>query len=485
MWYTYLCLFHRSASVTVLSHCARVLAAPSFRSFVLSPPAMPIGRMLRGGETAFHCPAPSHSGHEIEAITRGVIAGLFAEGFMPLGSVIDAGANSGEEACEYAAWNPTRMVHAIEPLLSNVRRMRADFEPHLPNLAPRVGGLSGEDVWLDAGHMLQAPAGVTTQIELARLPLFIMPHVPSNNATAAQAAHREAEAAGGVHVQRIDDLFRGPWKRQRLGFAHIDVEGAEVQVFESAVRTIKRDRPVFTFEAFPHTRPAATRELLKLAARLLYRTYVIEEECGVPADCRNILAVPKELKERLRTTATYKLAFAHHKIYQVAPSTIDHIGHKSCRPGGACFLSSCSWQCVEERNRTHPFEFVRSAHPRWGREYALGPVELAHRNLGKGLTLQRRKHLLARAREATEMRPELAPSVIEEGAGFVPTWTRFTAKAREAEARPASVFERLVAWLTSASRKGAGGAPFNAASATSNEGVQVGIGKRTSRTSVG
>ena len=57
--------------------------------------------------------AKRHGHAEVEPLLRSLIGGLFAEsGLVPPGSVIDAGANRGEEACYYAERQPQRLVPA-------------------------------------------------------------------------------------------------------------------------------------------------------------------------------------------------------------------------------------------------------------------------------------------------------------------------------------------------------------------------------------
>lgn len=51
---------------------------------------------------------------------RAIVSGLMREGALPDGSIIDAGANDGEEACRYAAEQPFRIVHALDPLAANI-----------------------------------------------------------------------------------------------------------------------------------------------------------------------------------------------------------------------------------------------------------------------------------------------------------------------------------------------------------------------------
>ena len=94
-----------------------------------------------------------------------------------------------------------------------------------------------------------------------------------------------------------------------MGFAHFDLEGFELSVLQGARKTIERDRPIFTAEIFVHNRPRLTAAVLRFAeVELAYRAYVVEEQCGMPADCRNALFVPKELVPLLRRSPTLDIA---------------------------------------------------------------------------------------------------------------------------------------------------------------------------------
>ena len=87
------------------------------------------------------CPDVLH-----ERVFRRIVAEIFATtGLLRHGSIIDAGANNGQEACYYAALQPNRSVHAIEPLQQNVDFMLARYQPSHPNLRPLLGGLGSEN----------------------------------------------------------------------------------------------------------------------------------------------------------------------------------------------------------------------------------------------------------------------------------------------------------------------------------------------------
>lgn len=99
-------------------------------------------------------------------------------------------------------------------------------------------------------------------------------------------------------VFTVDELLQS--RKQRLALAHWDLEGGEVSLLEGARRTIERDRPLFTLEAFPTTNPAAYKELRAKVYGLGYRMLEIPESCGNPPDCRNFVCAHVDVWHQLR-----------------------------------------------------------------------------------------------------------------------------------------------------------------------------------------
>jgi len=99
-------------------------------------------------------------------------------------------------------------------------------------------------------------------------------------------------------MYRLDDLFA----TERLAFAHLDVEGAELDVLHGGEATILRDRPVFTVEVHVQLNRSFTSELVEWIARRGFSIYLVHERCGVKFDCRNLLCLPVE-----RVAASVKL----------------------------------------------------------------------------------------------------------------------------------------------------------------------------------
>jgi len=249
---------------------------------------------------------------------RSTINGLFAEGHMPPGSIIDAGANEGEEACMYAERQPHRQVHAVEPLLRNTQLIaRLAQRARVSNMNILHAGLGNETRVVSLATSNPSMIGVAD--------FTASSHVHSSTPTVT------------FQVHRLDDLFRGALANDTLGFLHLDVEGLELDVIDGGVQTILRDLPMLTVEIFVHNRPDTTYNLLSRLGQLGYRTFIIEEQCGVPADCRNVLCVPIRRVPSLRQSATLDLAQGSGVLQEVTPTNVASAAYAPvCRSGGQC-----------------------------------------------------------------------------------------------------------------------------------------------------
>ncbi|KAL1528925.1 hypothetical protein AB1Y20_010247 [Prymnesium parvum] len=274
------------------------------------------------------CPTPAS-----ELLFNSIVLGLFVEGKVPAGSVVDAGANSGEWACMYAEAQPSRPVHAIDPLEVNIKSISRKFKPLFPNIRARVGGLGDETV-------------------------TIVPPSRAANARVGNAASLESHRMGTVWrcastaftMLRLDDLFAN----ETLGFAHLDVEGGELAALRGGARVIQRDRravPVLTVELHVHQDPAYTHELLSFLKSLQYTVLLVEEVCGFRYDCRNLLALPKGSGAHFHTSHVLRGVAASERLFAVnAASIMTHAFPIPCTRGGPCCHTGpfhcCKQRCV-------------------------------------------------------------------------------------------------------------------------------------------
>ncbi len=227
--------------------------------------------------TATVCKKPLH-----EITFNSIVHGIFNEGLLGAGDVLDVGANNGEWACMYACFDSARIVHAVDPSPQYVARMRCNhtnMHKHLYAVASAPGRI-----------MMRSGANqyVTTT---------------SKNSLAT----RERGPPGNVEVVTLDFLFRREWN-VRAAFLHIDVEGYELDVLRGAERVLRNDRPVFSIEIHVHHNTTFTTELILHVTERRYRVYLIPEVCGWERDCRNLLCFPEERLGEFAESPTLDIA---------------------------------------------------------------------------------------------------------------------------------------------------------------------------------
>ena len=249
---------------------------------------------------------------EHEAILSSFIISLISENrignrnvnLIPEGSFLDAGCQFGEQAAHYAISAPDREVIALDPSTSNLEKAQRKFGD-LTNLVFQQGGL-GQHV----GTMKVPDSS------------FQMP------------------IGSEFLVYTLDSLFYDQGKK--LGFAHLDLEGLELDVLKGGVSTIKTSKPLFTTEVRVHRDPQYTTDLLDFISELGYDSYVINESCGYPhMDYRNLLNIPRSKSTALRYSEVFILLHATQSLIRVptraeGQKTIFDIVLPCCALGGAC-----------------------------------------------------------------------------------------------------------------------------------------------------
>ena len=85
----------------------------------------------------------------------------------------------------------------------------------------------------------------------------------------------QMEVGAEFPLYTIDSLFYE--KGRKLAFAHLDVEGLELDVLKGAVQTMRQSRPIFTTEVRVHKDVAYTDALMDFIFDLGYDSYVINE----------------------------------------------------------------------------------------------------------------------------------------------------------------------------------------------------------------
>jgi hypothetical protein len=187
-----------------------------------------------------------------------------------------------------------------------------------PNVRARLGGVGAreERIYLPAGTVVRA--GRQVEHILAKV----------------GARHRNDNAYFVAYP--IDTLFAN----ERLGFAHIDVEGSELEALRGAHAVFARDQPIFTAELHVHSDPKYTQELLAEIAALGYDAYMVEESCSTRADGRNLICLPRSRYALLAGSPALATATSARLLRLVNVSSIAHTAFPCCAAGGACCPSA-------------------------------------------------------------------------------------------------------------------------------------------------
>ena len=260
-----------------------------------------------------------------EPLFRDLVGALFTEGWIPAGSVLDAGANDGAEACFYAVRAPERTIHAVEPLVSNVEHIHRSVASGVfpRNVQAIRGGLGSTPGWASLG------AAVVLDQKNEQLTDGVL-----------KSSSVRPKGTKAFQVYALDQMFGsgGSWHNERLGFAHLDVEGGEAMVLRGARQTIARHQPIFTTEAFPHSLDAAmVEELLTSLETLGYDTWMVQETCGNPVDCRNLINLPRSRGITFPQDSAFARAIRSQMLIPM-PNVSAFRQHvfPCCRPGGPC-----------------------------------------------------------------------------------------------------------------------------------------------------
>lgn len=214
------------------------------------------------------------------------------------GSFLDCGAQFGEQGAHYAVTSPHRKVIAMDPSPKNIQRIK-DSYGSLANLEIRQGGLGRE-----VGTM--KPRDKSFEMDLN----------------------------SEFQVFTLDSMFFD--KGEKLAFAHLDVEGLELDALQGGVATIRANKPVFTVELRVHETNKTT-PLLDFIDSLGYDTYVIDEPCGWPyVDLRNVLCIPRRKSEDFGKSDGFNLMLVMGGIQRVTSEDITQRILPCCALGGEC-----------------------------------------------------------------------------------------------------------------------------------------------------
>jgi len=222
--------------MAVVSFAASALAIPTRDAPVLTPHDE---RCTRYGSQKLWGP-------ELEPLLHQCIRTLASSPLMARrGTIMDAGANSGEGSVQLACDFPNHIVVAVEPTKVNYERLNT-LTAGMPNVRTVWGGLSSTR---------QADMAYAAKIDTKG------PGIQSQTGKweESQAAYyHNTKNISLVHfpAYTVDELIPSS---APLAFAHWDVEGFEHELLLGARVTLLRDAPLFTVESFPASKPRHTK----------------------------------------------------------------------------------------------------------------------------------------------------------------------------------------------------------------------------------
>jgi len=166
---------------------------------------------------------------QLSAMTRYLTAPAEAEfwqfirEYRDINTIVDAGANMGFVSLVYAEAFPEATIYAIEPSPSTFEYLVYNCKD-FPNIIPINKGCYPE-----GGYM-----------ELS----FPDDERPKWNVNSGQKSiYGDGIESETVRMERLDDIVS-----ERVDLFKLDVEGAEIDVMESAPRIINKDHPVLNIE---------------------------------------------------------------------------------------------------------------------------------------------------------------------------------------------------------------------------------------------
>ena len=271
------------------------------------------------------CPRP-----DFEVMLTAILGGLLQEARIPPGVVLDAGAHRGRWSCYYAATDEARRVIAMDPDADNVAIIRKEY-PHMANLVPTVGALSSKSSvsavkWASGRHEIRLYPKRKGQFNSssATFSIYSIDDLfgPSVNLT--DCANGQAPPCG-VHLAD-----------EGLGLLHLDLEGGEMAALEGGRAAIRRYLPVIVTELMVHFRPNVSRAQVAELRSLDYDVYLIEEICGMRADIRNLLSLPRSRAGNFINSNILDLAVSTGYLVAVEENTILEHAFPCCELGGEC-----------------------------------------------------------------------------------------------------------------------------------------------------
>ena len=210
-----------------------------------------------------------------ETLFNSIVGGMFAEGIVPPGDILDAGANRGDTTLFLATVAPQRIVHAVDPWHYNIDMIRRFCAQNkLNNVDAEKAALSRDDGRVVDGSRLKTWGGGQLHNNDVQRLRQVSPSAEDNSTT--------------IRMRSIDSIFAG----KPAGFLHLDLEGGEHGALLGA-KTVLAGAPVLSVEGFAYSKGAALQVVLRTLREWNYVCFQVDEVCG-GRDCRNYLCFPAQ-----------------------------------------------------------------------------------------------------------------------------------------------------------------------------------------------
>ena len=171
------------------------------------------------------CPLGDHRVAPIEALNfldyETIDSAMIMKLVSPNDCVVDIGANMGWYSINIAKTFPSCKVHAFEPIPKTYAYLEKNIKLNqMGNIFPHHFGLSSES---------------------KDLTFYFYPE-GSGNASSANLSERKDAELVTCHVKKLDDFVN--INKLHVDFIKCDVEGAELFVYQGAMMTLQRCKPV-------------------------------------------------------------------------------------------------------------------------------------------------------------------------------------------------------------------------------------------------
>lgn len=189
---------------------------------------------------------------------RGVVSHFYTRGYRlrdtptrPIRTIVDAGANIGDETLRFAVHHPTAAIVAVEAEPENARLLQANTA-NIPTIQVIVGGLWPTSGWLE----VSAPPGASPES-------FRVVPVPESG-------------PGRIEAWSIPRLLAHTgWSE--IDVLKLDIEGAELMLFSSGAATWIDRVNTIIIEVADHEQPGTLQALFAAIASIPFDGHLCGE----------------------------------------------------------------------------------------------------------------------------------------------------------------------------------------------------------------